>query len=135
MAIDTKDLKYFNVAKSLSLLSDFQRTKLGAVVVLKGEVIATGYNRRKTHPYQSQWAIIAKRKEAIYLHAEMSCLIKLLNTKHDLSNAKIYIFRQTKKLNLAIAAPCEICTLALKAFGIKQIYYTTTDGYVEELRI
>lgn len=131
--MNDKDIKYFEVAKSMSLLSDFKRVHIGAVVVLKNEIIATGRNTIKTHPLQSHYANLVNRPHAILLHAEMSCLIKLVDTKHDLSNAKIYIFRQSKSGLLSIAKPCSICSRALRDFGIKQIYYTTNRGYCNEL--
>ena len=76
------------------------------------------------------WAEKAGRPEAIYTHAEISCLDKL---KHgDYSLAKIYVYRETKSGELALARPCEICTMALKHYGIKSVFYTTKEGYAEE---
>lgn len=126
--IKQKDLKYFNIAKGASLLSDFKQ-KVGAVVVLDNEVIAVGYNRRKSHPLQAHYALKAGRHQAIWLHAEMSCLVKLIDTEYKLTNAKIYVFRQLKKGQVSLAKPCEICELALKTFGITQIAYTTLNGF------
>jgi tRNA(Arg) A34 adenosine deaminase TadA len=103
------------------------------VIVLRNEVIATGYNRKKTNPFQAHWAQIAGRPAAIYPHAEISCLAKLHHNKtiDDLHLAKIYVYRETKT-GIALARPCEICSAAIKHYGIKSIYYTTNDGFAEE---
>jgi len=133
--INSRDIKFFNMAKAASELSTFVRVHIGAVVVLKNEVIAVGQNVKKSHPLQSKWASICNRRESIWLHAEMHCLTKLINTRYDLSNARIYIFRHDKKGQKALSRPCEICMTALRHYGINQILYTIKDGYAEEFLI
>lgn len=126
-----RDYKFFNVAKEISKLSDFYPEHVGAILVLRNEIISTGYNRYKSSPMQGVWAEKAGRPEAIYTHAEMSCLDKL---KHgDYSLAKIYVYRETKTGELGISKPCEICTMALKHFNIRHVFYTTKEGYAEEI--
>ena len=127
-----RDLKFFNVAKEISKLSDFQPEHIGAIIVLRNEVISTGYNRSKSSPSQGIWSARAGRPEAIYTHAEISCLDKL-SFRDDFRLAKIYVYRETKNGTLANARPCEICTMALKAYGVNHIFYTTNDGYAEEV--
>jgi deoxycytidylate deaminase len=138
--MNNRDLKYFEITKAVSELSNFQRTNkishrihVGAIIVLKNEIIATGYNKKKTHPLQAMYAIKADNPKAIYMHAEMSCLSKLVNDKRDLSNSKIFIFRQSSCGKLLIAKPCSICELAIRDFGINKVYYTTSDGYYMEV--
>lgn len=130
--ITKKDLKFFEIAKSLSFLSSgFSRGRVGAVIVLKNEVIATGYNKRKSHPMQLRFAKMVGKHDSMWLHAEMSCLIKLVG--RDLSDAKIYVYRHVlKTFKRADARPCKICLPALLAFGIREINYTITDGYRKE---
>lgn len=133
--ISHRDMKFFDVAKSMAHLSTWSeepREQIGAVIVLRNEVIATGYNRKKSHPIMAYWSERAGRPEAIYTHAEISCLLKLGTS--DLNLAKIFIYRETK-IGLGLAKPCEICSLALKSFNINHIFYTTDDGYAFEKRI
>lgn len=134
-----RDLKYFNVAKSMAALSTWSeepKEQVGAVIVLRNEIIATGYNRKKTNPLQFHFAQKAGRPEAIYPHAEIAALGKFHRQSwliRDFHLMKIFVYRETKTNGLGMARPCEICTLALKAFGIKHIFYSTNDGYAEEL--
>lgn len=133
-----RDYKFFNVAKSMAELSTWSEEtceQVGAVIVIRNEIVATGYNRRKTFPMQALWAQKAGRPEAIYPHAEISALHKLGYGVNDLKRGlgKIYVYRETKTQGIAMARPCEICSMALKAFGIKNVFYTTPDGYAEEV--
>ena len=121
--MNKKDIKYFEVAKSLSLLSSFHREHIGAIIVLKNEIIAVGQNMQKSHPIQAYWAGRANNPNAIYIHAEISCLTKL-NTDIDLSAAKFYIFRQNRQNEVALAKPCNSCRLAIVSHGIKAVSYT-----------
>lgn len=134
--ITEREMRFFEVAKAaakLSTWSEHSADQTGAVIVIRNEVIAVGYNRRKTSPMQAHWAEKAGRPAAIWLHAEMSALQKLGYGARDLhlGLGKIFVYRETAR-GLGIAKPCEICTLALKAFGIMNIYYTSEEGYVNE---
>jgi deoxycytidylate deaminase len=134
--ITSRELKFFDVARAaakLSTWSEHSADQTGAAIVLRNEVIAIGYNRRKTSPTQAYWAEKAGRPEAIWLHAEIAALQKLGYGARDLhlGLGKIFVFRETM-CGLGIAKPCEICTMALMAFGITNIYYTSEEGYVNE---
>lgn len=131
--ISYRDMKFFNVASAMAELSTWSeepREQIGAVIVLRNEIISTGYNRCKSSPFQAYWAEKAGRSEAIYTHAEISALDKItrIKNKNEFHLMKIFVYRETK-VGLGIAKPCEICTLALKSFGIRHVYYTTDDGY------
>lgn len=133
-----RDYKYFNVAKAMascSTWSEEPREQVGSVIVLRNEVIATGYNRRKTNPLQYYFANMVGRPQAIYPHAEIAALhrVKQANCyQNDFHLMKIYVYRETKH-GIAMARPCEICMAAIKHFGLKHIFYTTNDGYAEEV--
>ncbi len=133
--ITTRDMKFFDVARSMAKLStwsEISREQIGAVIVLRNEIISTGYNRRKSSPSQAYWAKKAGRAEAIFAHAEISALEKIGGIiprfRRDLHLAKIFVYRETS-LGLGLAKPCEICTLAIKEFGIPHVYFTTDSGY------
>lgn len=89
-----------------------------------GSIISLAFNSyQKTHPMMKQLASKTKRKEAIYLHAEVSALIK------SKGQAKtIIVSRLTANNNIALARPCPICQMALKQAKIDQVYYTNNDG-------
>ena len=135
--ISQREIKYFDVARSMAKLSTWSNhpaEQLGAVIVLRNEIISTGQNRAKSSELQYHFAKAAGRPEAIYPHAEISCLNKFKRMSwmsKDFHLMKIFVFRETEE-GLGLAKPCEICTLALKSFGIKHIYYTSKEGYCYE---
>lgn len=97
--------------------------KLKAVIFdKKGNVLSIGENNYlKTHPYMGKLAEKLKMPQKIYLHAEVSAILKC----HDLSKAhRILITRLSPGGNLLLAAPCKICQTAIHAAGIKIIEHS-----------
>jgi len=87
----------------------------------KGNLLSVGRNSyTKTHPLQKRYAIKANQPQKQYLHAEIAALIKC----RSLDVYKIVIKRVDKNGNTRLAAPCEVCQLAIKEAGIKRIEYT-----------
>lgn len=89
----------------------------------KGRVICTRTNSYTlSHPVQKHFAVLAGRPEAIYVHAEIASLIaskKLGKEVHTLLIARVNNAGEAIQ-----AAPCEICSLAIKKFGVKEIIHT-----------
>lgn len=50
----------------------------------------------------------------------------------NFSKVKLYIYRIRKSQPFGIARPCPSCMAAIKDLGIRDIYYTTDDGYSYE---
>jgi len=99
---------------------------LTAVITDKrGRVLSIGQNSYvKTHPLQAHYAKKVGLHHKVYLHAEMSAIVKC----RDLSKAhKISIFRYNKKGDPMYAKPCPICQNAIEIAGIKNIEYTVGD--------
>ncbi len=115
-------LKFFELAKRISYKSDHVQHKMACVLVNKNKVLNVGHNQNKTHPF-------AKTRYNT-LHAEISALIGM--GYEDLKGCDAYIYRQTKIGELGMARPCPACYLALKSVGIKNIYYSSPEGYVQE---
>lgn len=131
--ISHRDQKYFDVARAVATLStwsELPRQQTGAVLVLRNEIIATGYNRAKSHPMQKFYAMLVDRPDAIYAHAEISAMAKIRNHP-DRHLCKLYVYRETTH-GFAMARPCEICSLAIKDFRIQHVYYTTNAGLAYE---
>lgn len=133
------DYKYFNKAKQVAMVSDFKKVHIGCVAVYKGNVIAIGCNTNKTHPAQKYYnqfrtpegedicmASIPK------LHAEINCLNQLKHMNVNFAKVKLYIYRKCHDRPFGIARPCPSCMAAIKDFGIRDIYYTTNDGFSYE---
>jgi tRNA(Arg) A34 adenosine deaminase TadA len=66
------------------------------------------------------------------LHAEISCINQIKNLNINFSKVKLYIYRIRKDQPFGLARPCPSCMAAIKDLGIKNIYYTTNDGYSHE---
>lgn len=129
-----RQMSFFKIAKNVSQLSDFPKIKIGAIVVHKHKIISSGYNsKNKCHRLQAQ--LNKKRFEdpsCGSIHAELAALLPLLH-KRDLKGASIYTYREYSNGQLAISRPCKSCMSIIKKLGIKKIYYTTQDGYAEEI--
>ena len=129
-----KELRYFNVAKSVALCSPHPRFYIGTCIVSKHQIISVSSNQVKSHPIQKQLNIFRfspcdSSKDRI--HAELSAILKVKN-KEDLQNASIYVYRINRQNKLGMARPCEACMTKIKEIGIKTIYYTTPDGFCRE---
>ena len=123
--------KIFNLARNVSKLSNITRHNIGAVLVSKNwDILGVGANVKKTHPLQAELAAKVGLEHKIFLHAELQCLINA--KRRDLRSARLFIYREFVDGSTALARPCPICMEGIKMFGIKEIYYTTPDGYATE---
>ena len=136
--ITHRDMKYFNIAKEVSRTSNIKSAHIGAVLVVSNDNIFVSANINKSHPLQKKLNKLRFEDEPSELckntlHAEMACLLKVRYLDYDLSRAKLYVYRETKRTHmLAMSRPCNACMAQIKAMGIRHIYYTTGDGYCEE---
>lgn len=88
----------------------------------KGRVLAVGKNSYvKTHPKQYELAKRAGEPKKVYLHAEISAIIKAQKQGKPF---KIKIERFSKDGNLLSSEPCPICKLAIKEAGISFVEYS-----------
>lgn len=125
---------YFRAAESVANLSN-HRCKMGCVVVKGHRIISSGHNSATaTHAFQTKIdQKYFKCKCAGYLHAETDALLPLINSKIDLSQATIYVYRNMKDGMSGMARPCPRCMGLIKSLGIKRINYSTQDGFAEEI--
>lgn len=126
-----KDERYIEIARQISKLSDYKKTKIGAVIVLKNEIVSVGYNKHKSHPimqvFNKKYRGFNTKESNI--HAEMNALMKCkhINTK----GATIYIYRELRDGSLGNCFPCPACQRRIITAGIKRIVYTDYDGIYE----
>lgn len=129
-------MRNFTRARAAAQMSDF-RVKVGAVAILGKQVLSAGWSSGKSHPQQ---ALFDKHRHFCEsantthaLHAEINCLIPLLdNVEIDWNKVELYIYRIRNDQPYGLARPCPACMAAIKQCGIKQIAYTTNDGYATE---
>ena len=125
---------YFKAAKGVSELSNFRQHHIGCVAVYGHKIISSGYNSYKTNPMQKRLNVHRFDVDTNHtLHAELSCLLPLINRKDiDFSSVSLYIYREHKSGDLALAKPCASCEALIRSLGIRNIYYTGNSSYASE---
>ena len=132
--INNQDMKYFIKARKVASVSDFMKTHVGCIAVYHGKIIGVGCNTNKTHPTQKYYNKFRDSSETFLpkLHAEINCLYQIRNLNINFSKVKLYIYRIRKDQPFGLSRPCPSCMEAIKDLYIKEIYYTTNDGFVYE---
>lgn len=135
--------RILNIARNLSILSEFDIYRFGAVITLKDKVISSGYNSPKSHPMQKHYN--DKFKKFVHdnsqhgIHAEMAAingLKQLMKTVDiDVKKLEITIYRSGKDDFSKMGRPCAACMGAIKDMGIPVVNYTTPHGIATEFII
>ena len=104
----------------------------------KNKIIGQGYNSDKTHPLQQLYNQLRFEDDGVSphkLHAEMHALIPIRNLDIDWNKVSVYIYRikKSNKNGFGMARPCLSCMGLIKELGIKEINYTTEDGFANEI--
>lgn len=128
------DYKFFSKARQAATISDFHKIHIGCVAVYQGQIIGIGCNCNKTHPTQKFYNKYRKQSDAMLpkLHAEINCINQIKHLDINFSKVKLYIYRIRKDQPYGLARPCPSCMAAIRDLGIRDIYYTTNDGYSYE---
>lgn len=125
---------YFKTAKAIAELSDFPRVNIGCCAVYKHKIISSGCNSTKTNPTQKRFN--AYRFEAdtpATLHAELSCLLPLINRKDiNFGDVTLYIYREDKNGQISQSRPCPSCMALIRELGIRKLFYTGDNSYINE---
>lgn len=127
-------VKYFEVAKAVSKLSDFKRIHIGCVIVQGKHIIATGQNTNKTHPMQKEYNKYRFHRDCIgngKLHAEMMALLSLPKGI-DTRKLVLYTYRENRFGEMRMSRPCPSCMAKIKELGIRKICYSTDSGFAME---
>ena len=129
--------KYLNFAIDTSKQSTVQRARLGAVLVSHNKVVNASPNLEKTHPMQAHLNKLRGfdsmgSGERNILHAEIATLLKSRDLDIEWNKSMLFIARLKKNGDLGLARPCNACMGLIKQYGIKNIYYTTDNGWCYE---
>ena len=132
--LSNTDYKYFQKAHQIATISDYKKTHVGCVAVYQGQVIGLGCNCNKTHPAQKFYNKYRNPSDSLLpkLHAEISCLNQIKHLSINFEKVRLYIYRIRKDQPFGWSRPCPSCMAAIKDLGIRDIYYTTNDGYSYE---
>lgn len=129
-----RDLRLFDVARSVAATSTHYLTSVGAVIVDGKDIVSVGVNGRKSHPLQAKYnsqRFVDDTADHL-LHAELDAIIKAGALRKRLSRPSIYIYRLLRTGATSKARPCKGCMRAVKDSGITELYYTTDQGLVYE---
>lgn len=129
---------YFDIAKKISEFSTFHRSniRVGCIVIYRHRIISSGFNSDKTSPIQKKYNQIRFNEDTPHsLHAEISALSSLLWRDFDIdwSQVSLYIYRERQDHSLGKSRPCPSCMRLIQDLGIRDIYYTTEEGYCHEI--
>ena len=113
-------MKFFEAAKRMAKFSTHPDHQMGACIAYKSRPLGFGFNSTKTHSKSN-----TKYRT---IHAELSAILSC--TGQDLEGSDIYIYRETKVGNLGLSKPCKDCYKLIKSLGIKNIFYTSENGYI-----
>ena len=95
----------------------------------RGNILCdAGNSYTLTHPKMAKAASLVHREHNVFLHSEISCLVKLLRMRIDTKRVTLYIARSNKNGEPMLAAPCPICDRAIRDSGIKNVIYTGGDN-------
>lgn len=135
------DIRYFCKAKHVAHASDYPKIHIGCVAVYQGSIIGIGCNTNKTHPIQKYYNSYRSDNENFddtvsllpKLHAEINCINSIRHMNINFAKVKLYIYRlRNDDMPYGISRPCPSCMAAIKNLGIREIHYTTNDGFVTE---
>lgn len=133
--------EFFKAAKKCAEQSNYNgasSAKIGAVAVFRRTIIAQGRNQDKTHPLQQRYNIYRYNVNGNHyypskMHAEMELISKIRYLDINFSEVEIYVYRETKSGQKALAKPCLACETALRELGIRRVYYTGNNSYISEI--
>ena len=104
-------------ALKVSFESDY-KIPMGAVTISPNrKILSVSSNRMKTHPLQEQFK---PRESAIWLHAEISALVR---NKFSNENCELLVARWRRDNKLGYSRPCCGCARAMLDAGISYCYY------------
>lgn len=135
--ISHKDKRFFICASKIAELSTYNKQHIGCVIVYKNRIISTGCNKNKTSPIQKKYN--NERNIPDYsphkIHAETDAITHIIDLDIDWSKVSMYIYRSRKDQPFGLARPCKSCMKLIQDIGIRNIYYTTNEGYANEIII
>lgn len=129
-----KQKSFFEAAEAVSKTSEFPRVHIGCVITNGNHrIISSGCNSTKSHPLQKKYNKERFEEDTQHsLHAEVDALLPLFKEDIDFSKVELYTYRELADGTMAMSRPCPSCMKLIKDLGIRNIYYTTQDGYAHE---
>lgn len=133
--------RFFKFAREAMLKSDYKGSgsspRIGCVAVYKGSILAEAWNTNKTSTLQNKYNMYRYHNPSLPAknHAEIALINRVrwkCGDNLDWSRVEIYLYRERKDGTLAMSRSCVSCFHLFKDCGIKNVYYTTENGYAKE---
>lgn len=126
--------KGYELARQASLKSTFKKCHTGAAAIYNNKVLALGWNSDKLSSLQAWYNRERGFDNTEYpasVHAEMMVVNKIRYLDIDFSKVRVFVWRGTSTPQ--ISKPCAACERALRDLGIRKVFYTGNDSYIEEV--
>ena len=133
--------RYFKFAREAAMRATYRGTRsapqIGAIAIYKKSIVAEAWNSNKTSPLQAQYNVYryTDSDTPAKIHCETALVQKLrwkFGDSIQWDKLEIYLYREYKDGSLAPSRPCPSCMAMLRNLGMKRIFYTTEEGFVEE---
>jgi len=130
----SRHIRFIELAQSIAMNTvGVKRAKHCAIIAKGKSLLGVGVNSYDTHPQMlnkhSVYGSSINKANKIHIHAEIHALMSV--RYRNLSGCTIYIVRHCSR-GLSLSKPCKICLNKILQSEIKQIVYTTNDGYIIE---
>ena len=123
--------RYIDLATRVALDSDYGKFRHGAVLVKGNSVRSVSSNKDRYCEFGTRFR---KKNEGIAtLHAELGTVLGL--DRSVTQGAIIYVARINKEGTKRMSKPCNMCSAALRHVGVKKVFYTTSKGTIEEIKL
>lgn len=102
-----------------SFNSSARRFHHGCIILFRGKKIVEAWNQ-----------------EGIFDHAEIRAIKRLHDVLHQprkIKRCKLYVARFSKNGTCGLSLPCQFCRDAIKAAGIKRVYYSSDCDQIKRL--
>lgn len=116
----------FRAALAAAMQSEDYQYKLGAAIFAKKRLISVGANNAKTHPLSRFYG------RPVTVHAEMQAIIRAKNVVESLEGMVLIVARIKRNGEIGMARPCSGCQAIIRQNGIKEVWYTTENGWAKE---
>jgi len=110
-----RHVRWLGRARELAVRSQHP-TRMGALAVTGGRVIAEGVNQRRNTPRLVDWPDCSRHAEAVLVR------------RADLAGATVYVARVLRGGDDGMARPCRYCLGQLIEAGVRQVVWTAGPG-------
>lgn len=119
-----------DLAKALCPLNFERRTSHIAFLIKKSKIVHIGINRAKSHPITKNHPYHEYQQTGV--HAELNVCIK--SGKDDLFKYKLIVIRINRHNQTTNSKPCIGCQGILKQFNVGEVWYSTNNESLEQLK-